>query len=102
MHIADGIHALPEGFVFKGSYLSFSSQFFKRVKFPGCRIVFDVIDDPWLQNEKATIDPAFADLRLFDKLHHPVAVKTQAAEAGWRSCSTRASPAATTARARSS
>src|SRR5919106_4920554 len=91
--VSKRIHALPEVPVAEGHELAVLGETLQRRQLPFRRvIVVDVIEDPGLEDEEASVDPPFADLWsvlarklwLLDEAYDLVLVHLDLAEAGRR------------------
>ena len=82
LFFAHGIHALPVTFMAVGHQLTVGSQIDEGVLFEHHLVVGDIFHHFGLEHEERTIDPAFADLRLFGKAADPVAREFKMAIAG--------------------
>src|ERR671919_977041 len=88
--VSKRIHALPEVPVAEGHELAVLGEALERRQLPFRRVVVvDVIEDPGLEDEEASVDPSFADLWsvlarelwLLDESNHLVFVHLDFAEA---------------------
>src|SRR2546425_1100656 len=53
------VHARPEPTVLEARQLALSSESLERIVFPRSVIAFDVIENCFVENEEATVDPTF-------------------------------------------
>src|SRR4030065_623364 len=79
-HVPDCVHALSEIIVSVGDELSLAGQTLQRLLLKKGRVSRDIIDDARLEHEKASVDPAVADLRLLDELCDPVTPELERSE----------------------
>jgi hypothetical protein len=82
--VAQRIHALPKAVMAIGRELAGVGERHEGVDLETAIVAVEIAKDFGFADEKAAVDPAFADLRFLGELADEVAVENHAAESRWR------------------